>query len=556
VTVTRYDVIVVGSGAAGGPMAARLSEDPGRQVLLIEAGSDCPSTDAYPPEVLDAGSLAAAMPGHPSNWAFLANLTPDLPYSVVRGKILGGSTAINGTYFIRARKHDFDEWVAMGNPEWSYERCLPFFVHQEHDLLYGETAIHGGTGPVPVYRELRDPSPITRAFYQACAALGYAEEPDKNAQDPPGYGPLPVNAVDGVRMNTGMTFINPVRHRPNLTILGDTVARRIRLDGTRATGLEIERDGRAEFIAAGEIVVCAGAIKSPHLLALSGIGPRHDLEAAGIEVVCDLPGVGKQFSDHPDVAVTWQPRRRGDLKGRHNLFECVLNFTAAGSASTGDLQVLPILRSLSASMGVGGSGIGGYLSLLKRAGSTVSALRGASVKRVMMQLRRRDDLAMAVTVQQAEARGDLTVVSADPAVAPRIDYHYLDNESDLRRMREGVRVAVAILRSDPFAPVFRKVSEPDDRTLADDDSLNQWMRAHLGTSIHGCGTCKMGPDPRSGAVVDQFGRVYGVQGVRVADTSILPTAPTVGPAATATLIGDRVADFIRRAEPSRSVVGG
>jgi choline dehydrogenase-like flavoprotein len=199
-------------------------------------------------------------------------------------------------------------------------------------------------------------------------------------------------------------------------------------------------------------------------------------------------------------------------------------------------------------MGVGGGGVGGHLSLLKRMASTVSALRGASVKRVMMQVRRSDDLAMAVTVQQAEARGTITVVSADPALPPRIDYNYLDNESDLRRMREGVRTAAAILRSDPFEPLFRRISEPDDKTLADDELLNKWMRTHLGTSIHACGTCKMGAQPHAGAVVDQFGRVHGVQGVWVADTSILPTAPSVGPAATAMLIGERIAKFVRGAD--------
>jgi choline dehydrogenase len=543
--VKRYDVIVVGAGAAGAPLAARLSEDPARQVLLLEAGPDYPTTDQFPAELLDATMLSAAMPGHPNNWSFLANLTPELHYTVARGKVLGGSTALNGTYFVRARKADFDRWVDMGNTEWSYEKALPYYRKSERDLTYGETTLHGGSGPIPVYRELGNPHPVTAAFAEASAELGFAGEADKNDQCRPGYGPLPVNALDGVRVNTGMAYVNPNRQRKNLTVRGDTVVRRILFHGSRATGVAVEQGGTIERIEAEQVVLSAGAIKSPHLLGLSGIGPRKDLEGAGIKVVYDLPGVGKGFTDHPDIPFTWKPRRRLDTADQRNVFESVLNFTAAGSDFDGDIEILPTLRPLSATLGIGVAGMHGVAHVLGRPIKTIRALKGVSLRRVLQQAAHRNNLSFAVALQQAESRGDITVTSADPSVAPRIDYNYLSTDSDLRRMRQAVRTTVAILRTRAFTPLFAAMGEVDNHTIDDDRALNAWMRAHLGTAIHACGTCKMGADPNEGAVVDQYGRVHGVTGLRVADTSILPFAPSRGPAATGVLIGERMADFIR-----------
>ncbi|WP_327658208.1 mycofactocin dehydrogenase MftG [Streptomyces sp. NBC_00483] len=507
----RPDVLVVGAGGAGAVLAARLSEDVGRNVLLVEAG---PVPAAFDPDLLDARLVPGARPDHPATRSHAVRLTPQRPWSVPRGRVLGGSTTVNGGYFVRARREDFTRWAGAGNPAWAYERVLPLLRALEDDLDFGRGEVHGVGGPIPVTRG-QPTRPAAVAFREAARGLGFASEPDKNDQGPPGFGPVPSNSVDGVRWNTGLAYLpTPVQDRPNLTVLGDCSVRRVVVERGRATGVEVERDGARETLDAGCVVLCAGALVTPHLLLLSGIGPRADLERAGVPVVRDAPAVGARLSDHPQLLLDWQPRDDLGPPATGWLGDCLhLNSPGGPPGCPGDIEILQ--------------------SLVPMAGLVGGTARVPGAPHSFL-----------ASVQTPRPTGRLRLLSADPEVPPAIDYDYLRDGEVLRRLRAAVRVTAELLDTTPFTEVSDGgLLAPGYEALREDRALDAWIRDHLGTAQHTCGTVPMGP------AVDQYGRVHGIRGLRVADTSILPDTPHRGPAATAVLIGELIADAMRRELP-------
>ena len=503
----EWDVVVVGAGTSGCPLAARLA-DAGRRVLLLEAGADHARPEDFPAELRDAATMRAAEPGHPANWTFTGSLTDGLVAPVPRGRVVGGSSALNAGSFLRGRRADFDGWAAAGNDLWSYERVLPALRRLEADRDFGAAAGHGADGPVPVSRVFAD-HPLADAFAAAAAKLGFPDEPDKNGDGAPGYGPVPMNVADGVRVNTAMAYLSPRRGQAGLAVRGGVRVRRVLVENGRAVGVETG-DG---VVRAGEVVLSAGAIGSPHLLLLSGIGPADRLRAAGIPVVADVPAVGADFTDHPNVYVAYRPTTPVPLPAGRLPLSGVLHATSSDADLPGDLELLPWLTPFSRITG------------------------GPSEPHA-------DELVIGVGLQREESRGLLTLDGADPLRQPRLAYRYLTEGADRRRLREGVRLAAELLRSRSFAPLVGSRADLDDGVLRDDAALDGWVRMHLTTAIHLSGTARMGPPTDPGAVVDQELRVRGIGGLRVVDTSVLPWVPSRGPAATAVLLGERAAELM------------
>ena len=518
----KYDYIIIGAGSAGAILATRLTEDPNTSVLLLEAGPDYPDIDSLPEEVRYGYKSTKSIWDSDHNWQFTARGVNGTEIEVPRGRVTGGSSAINGQIFIRGIPEDYDNWAKWGNDEWSFQKLVPYFNMVETDTTYQDDPgdFHGSSGPIICHRFPQEEwQQGNRAWFEAWRDYGLPYCEDHNAPGTTGVGPTTLNNPNGIRWSTAIGYLGLSRHRLNLTIRGDVTVKRILFDTSgerpRATGVEAASGDESFVVEAEEVILSAGAIGSPQILMLSGVGPGDHLAAHGIETLIDAPGVGQNLSDHPLVNILWAAKPEVELRRFVPNAQILVRYTAEGSPLENDMIVY-LLAAMGMRRNMGGRhedvvGMGANLGL-----------------------------------NLAFAKGEVRLSSGDYRDQPYLDYNLLAHEEDLRRFRDGVRLVVSLEDHPAMAALIERRVYPEDPDLESDEALDSWIEKSAGTGHHVSCTAKMGPSSDPMAVVDQYGKVYGAERLRIVDASIMPECVRANINVTVLMIAERVADFIRQ----------
>ena len=439
-----------------------------------------------------------------------------MPGLVPRGRVVGGSSAVNAQIFLRGVPEDYDTWASWGNDRWSFEELMPYFRMIETDTDYSGD-FHGSDGPIIVRRFKSDEwNPPSRAFYDAALANGFPECPDHNAPDTTGIGPTPLNNPGRVRWSTAIGYLSDARrptqpHDPARLPSPQGAVRR----QTSRWDQEQRQMARSSTTRGANIILSAGAIGSPHLLQLSGVGPAESLDAVGVPVLHELPKAwATNLRDHPQVRVIWRKREGFELPEDTPGIQMTLRYTAEGSELPNDMLIHPGSRSP----------------------VEIKPYRPGSSDEI--------GLAMVICIDLAVGAGRIYLRDKDPHIQPFLDYNYLEDDFDTARLREGVRICLDFAEYEGWNSLVKERVEPTDKDLESDEALDAWIRRWVATSHHVSGTCKMGPDADPMAVVDQFGNVRGLENIKVADASIMPDCIRANTNVTSMVIGERVAAFI------------